>query len=38
MQNIIFYIDAHETLGVVREYANAKSAAAPTLVRGVKAF
>lgn len=37
MQNIIFYVDAHETLGAVRDYANAKSAAAPTLVRGVEA-
>ena len=37
MQNIIFYVAANETLGAVRDYANAKSAAAPTLVRGVEA-
>jgi len=33
MQNVIFYVAAPETLGVVRDYANAKSASAPTLVR-----
>ena len=37
MQNTIFYVAANETLGVVRDYANAKNAAAPTLVRGVDA-
>lgn len=37
MQNIIFYVAANETLGVVRDYANAKNVAAPTLVRGVEA-
>ncbi len=37
MQNTIFYVAANETLGVVRDYANAKNAAAPTLVRGVEA-
>jgi len=37
MQNTIFYVDAHETLGAVRDYANAKSATAPTLVRGIEA-
>ena len=37
MQNTIFYVAAYETLGVVRDYANAKNATAPTLVRGVEA-
>ena len=37
MQNTIFYVAANETLGVVRDYANAKNATAPTLVRGVEA-
>ena len=37
MQNTIFYVAANETLGVVRDYANAKNADAPTLVRGVEA-
>ena len=37
MQNIIFYVAANETLGVVRDYANAKNVAPPTLVRGVEA-
>lgn len=36
MQNIKFYVSAAETLGVVRDYANAKSATAPALVRGVE--
>ena len=35
MQNTIFYVAANETLGVVRDYANAKTVAPPTLVRGV---
>lgn len=34
MQNIIFYVAANETLGAVKDYANAKTMAAPTLVRG----
>ena len=34
MQNIIFYVAANETLAAVRDYANAKNATAPTLVRG----
>lgn len=37
MQNIIFYVAANETLGAVRDYANAKSVTPPTLVRGVEA-
>jgi len=37
MQNTIFYVAANQTLGVVRDYANAKNATAPTLVRGVEA-
>lgn len=36
MQNIIFYVSAAETLGVIRDYANAKNLAAPVLVRGVE--
>ena len=35
MQNTTFFVAANETLGVVRDYANAKTSAAPTLVRGV---
>lgn len=35
MQNITFYVAAGETLGLVRDYANAQSASPPTLVRGV---
>ena len=35
MQYTIFYVAAYETLGVVRDNANAKNATAPTLVRGV---
>ena len=38
MQETIFYVAAGETLGVVRDYANAKTMAAPTLVRGVSAL
>ena len=37
MQNTIFYVAAYETLGVVRDYANAKNATSPTLVHGVEA-
>ena len=37
MQETIFYVAAGETLGAVRDFANAKSAAPPTLVRGVSA-
>lgn len=37
MQNTIFYVAANETLGVVKDYANAKTATPPTLVRGVEA-
>ena len=37
MQNITFYVNAKETLGVCRDYANAKTVAAPTLVLGVGA-
>ena len=36
MQNTIFHVAANETLGVVRDFANAKTIAAPTLVRGVE--
>ena len=35
MQEIIFYTTANETLGVVRDYANARTVSAPTLTRGV---
>lgn len=38
MQETIFYVAAGETLGAVRDFANAKSAAPPTLVRGVSAL
>ena len=34
MQNVKFYVAAPQTLGTVRDYANAKGEAAPTLVRG----
>ena len=34
MQNVKFYVAAPQTLGTVRDYANAKNATAPTLVRG----
>lgn len=34
MQNVKFYVAAPQTLGTVRDYANAKNASAPTLVRG----
>ena len=37
MQETIFYVAAGETLGSVRNFANAKSASPPTLVRGVSA-
>lgn len=37
MQNTTFYVAANETLGVVKDYANARTAAAPTLVRAVAA-
>lgn len=36
MQNITFYVAANETLGVVKDYANARTATPPTLVRGVE--
>ena len=36
MQDVIFYAAANETLGVIRDYVNAKNAPAPTLVRGVE--
>ena len=34
MQNITFYVSAAETLGIVRDSANAKNMPAPTLVLG----
>lgn len=37
MQTLTFYVTADSTLGAVRDYANAKNAAAPTLTRGVSA-
>lgn len=37
MQTITLYVNAESTLGAVRDYANARSAAAPTLTRGVSA-
>lgn len=36
MQSIIFYVAANETLGVVKDYANARTVTPPTLVRGVE--
>lgn len=36
MQDAIFYVAASETLGTVRDYANAKTCSAPTFVRGVE--
>ena len=36
MQDAIFYVAAGETLGVVRDYANAKNVSPPTFVRGVE--
>lgn len=35
MQDILFYATANETLATVRDYANAKTVAAPTLTRSV---
>ena len=35
MQDIVFYVVANETLGVVRDYANAKRKSAPVLALGV---
>lgn len=35
MQDIVFYAAANETLGVVRDYANARKAPAPVLTLGV---
>jgi len=35
MQDIVFYAAANETLGIVRDYANARNQAAPVLVLGV---
>ena len=32
MQNVKFYVAAPQTLGTVRDYANAKNEFAPTLV------
>lgn len=37
MQTITLYVNAETTLGTVRDYANARNAAAPTLTRGVSA-
>lgn len=34
MQNIIFYVSAAETLGIVKDSANAKNMLAPTLTLG----
>jgi hypothetical protein len=34
MQEIKLYVAANSALGVIRDYANAKNVAAPTLVRG----
>ena len=36
MQEIKIYVMAAESLGVIRDYANARNAAAPSLVRGVE--
>ena len=35
MQDIVMYVNAANTLGAVRDYANAKSASAPVFTRGV---
>lgn len=37
MQRLIAYVSAGETLGAVRDYANAKSATPPTFIRGIGA-
>ena len=34
MQEIKIYVAANGALGTIRDYANAKNVAAPTLVRG----
>lgn len=34
MQDIVFYVAANEPLGAVKDYANAKTVAAPTMVLG----
>lgn len=36
MQEVKIYVMAAESLGVIRDYANAKNAATPSLVRGVE--
>lgn len=36
MQEIKIYVMAAESLGVIRDYANAKNSAAPVIVRGVE--
>ena len=38
MQEIKLYVAANGALGVIRDYANAKNASAPTLVRGCEAM
>ncbi len=38
MQNIVFYVSAAQTLGAVRDYANAKKATPPTLTRDAEVF
>lgn len=35
MQNIVFYVAANSMLGAVKDYANARPAPAPSLVKGV---
>ena len=37
MQRLIAYVSAGETLGAVRDYANAKNATPPTFIRGIGA-
>ena len=36
MQEVKIYVSAAEAVGAVRDYANAKNASAPSLVRGIE--
>ena len=36
MQEVKIYVSAAEAVGVIRDYANAKNASAPALVRGIE--
>ena len=37
MQEIKVYVAASDSVGVIRDYANARTVTAPSLVRGVEA-